>query len=488
MTNRVRLAIVDDDPDYSAYLRAMLSTRGYDVTAYSTGRAFIDGLDRTPPDVVLLDVQMPGMDGLSTLRATRRAAPDLPVIMLSGQQVPATIVDAVRAGAVDYVVKSDALDASDESALGTVIRSALEQRPATMSGRSSEDQSGFHWGESPSMQAVEMMVERVADSDVPVLITGESGVGKEVVARELHRRSPRHAKTFVKVNCAALPSELLESELFGHERGAFTGAHAVRIGKFEFAHEGTLMLDEIGEMPQGLQAKLLHVLQDNTFTKLGSNRVLSVDVRIVAATNRSMVELVQSGRFREDLYYRLQVIEMHVPPLRERPSEILPLVDYFADKYAARYDRRMPRPSAAMRDALLTYRWPGNIRELENVVKRYVILQDADLVIGELQAADRGRPLSPGAPGRRPSPPETPALPREPGNGHGEPDLTISLPTLAREASLVAERVAIQQALSVFRWNRRKAARQLGVSYKTLLNKMKECGITNVQDTAPDEP
>jgi two-component system response regulator AtoC len=220
-------------------------------------------------------------------------------------------------------------------------------------------------------------------------------------------------------------------------------------------------------------------------------------VRIIAATNRSMAELVRSGRFREDLYYRLQVIEVHVPSLRERPSEILPLVDFFAGKYAARYDRRVPRPSSKMREALLAYDWPGNIRELENVVKRYVILQDPDLVIGELQPGNRDTPVGVAAasPSPRPAAPvsgasapaSAPAF-RAPGtSGQGEPNMSVSLPVLAREASLIAERAAIQHALSVFRWNRRKAARQLGVSYKTLLNKMKECGITHAQDNASDD-
>ena len=215
------------------------------------------------------------------------------------------------------------------------------------------------WGDMPAMRPVLTMVERVADSDVSVLITGESGVGKEVIARELHRRSRRRAKNFVKVNCAALPADLLESELFGHERGAFTGAQATRVGKFEFANEGTILLDEIGEMPASLQAKLLHVLQDSTFSKLGSNRPVELDVRIIASTNRDLDSMMRSGQFREDLYYRLQVIEIHVPPLRERRAEIIPLVEFFLIKYAARYGRTVMRPSQRLRDALVNYTGPA---------------------------------------------------------------------------------------------------------------------------------
>jgi len=359
-----------------------------------------------------------------------------------------------------------------------------------------------YWGEGSSMRHVLTMIERVADSDVSVLLTGESGVGKEIIARELHRRSARRAKNFVKVNCAALPADLLESELFGHERGAFTGAQATRVGKFEYANEGTILLDEIGEMPGSLQAKLLHVLQDNSFTKLGSNRPVSIDVRIIAATNRELEGMIRSGQFREDLYYRLQVIEINVPPLRERRGEILPLVEFFLIKYSARYGRTVARPSAQLREALQSYAWPGNVRELENVVKRYVILQDDSMVLAELervhaQEQTAPSPTAPAAASRRPivapapiavppapaaaadsavavataaSPPNLPGSIAEPGEG-------AKLPVLARHAALLAEREAIAQALDKFRWNRRKAAKLLGVSYKTLLNKMKECGI-----------
>jgi two-component system response regulator AtoC len=318
-----------------------------------------------------------------------------------------------------------------------------------------------------------------------------------VIARELHRRSPRRSKPFVKVNAAALPSELLESELFGHERGAFTGAQTARVGKFEFANHGTLMLDEIGEMPAGLQAKLLHVLQDSEFTKLGSNRPVTVDVRIIAATNRDLDAMMRAGSFREDLYYRLQVIELFVPPLRERREEIPQLIEFFLVKYAERYGRPLRRPSDALRETLLEYAWPGNVRELENVIKRFVILQDEGLVLAELKRARANAESS--IPPRVPAPAPAPPIPVAPpvpvasapapsaaepasdlDDDASEPAPTngVSLPELAREAAMRAERTAIQQALDRFRWNRRKAADYLGVSYKTLLNKMKECGIS----------
>jgi two-component system, NtrC family, response regulator AtoC len=355
------------------------------------------------------------------------------------------------------------------------------------------------------MRHVMALVDRVADSDVGVLLRGESGVGKEVIARELHRRSPRRAKQFVKVNAAALPSELLESELFGHERGAFTGAQNARVGKFEYANHGTLMLDEIGEMPPGLQAKLLHVLQDHEFTKLGSNKPVSVDVRIIAATNRDLETMMRAGSFREDLYYRLQVIEIFIPPLRERRDEINQFIEFFLVKYSELYGRPLRRLSDALRETLLNYAWPGNVRELENVIKRFVILQDEGLVLAELKRAraiaaehavatsppsvvaapvQASPPPPPPSPTPPPAPPAAEAGAEDAQEGDAEGETTtavpqgVSLPELAREAAMKAERAAIQQALDRFRWNRRKAADALGVSYKTLLNKMKECGIS----------
>ncbi|MBW8861542.1 MAG: sigma 54-interacting transcriptional regulator, partial [Acidobacteria bacterium] len=231
------------------------------------------------------------------------------------------------------------------------------------------------------------MIEQVSDSDVTVLIRGESGVGKELVARAIHQRSPRRDRPFVKVNCAALPAELLESELFGHEKGAFTGAATTRVGKFEQADTGTIFLDEIGEMKAALQAKLLHVLQDAQFTKLGSNKPINVDVRVVAATNRDLESMMQRGEFREDLYYRLKVIEVTVPPLRERRGEIHHLAGFFMDRYARRYNRQARQLSDELSQLFLSYEWPGNIRELENMIKRIVILQDESLVVREMSRA-----------------------------------------------------------------------------------------------------
>jgi two-component system response regulator AtoC len=502
-----RLAIVDDDPLFSEYLAATLRSRGYDVKSYSSGADLMQAASSgTPPDVVLLDVLMPAMNGLETLKALRVAHPAVQVIMLSGQQVPSTIVDAVRSGAIDYVVKPDDPGGLGEAAIENAIinaleKSALESEVARLSASATDAPDGAQtsWGSGPAMRAVVTMIERVADSDVSVLISGESGVGKEVIARELHRRSARRTKPFVKVNCAALPADLLESELFGHERGAFTGAQAVRIGKFEYAHGGTVMLDEIGEMPAGLQAKLLHVLQDHEFTKLGSNRPVTVDVRVIAATNRELEAMIRAGQFREDLYYRLQVIEIRVPPLRERLDEIPMLLEFFLRRYSGRYGRPFIKPSAALRQALVEYPWPGNVRELENMMKRFVILQDENLLLAELKrprTADGTAMTAPLVSANVPQPAATTPASVMPASGlsmpaampdtiaiDGAPAADLGkasgrLPDVARAAALTAEREAITSALDKYRWNRRKAARLLGVSYKTLLNKMKACGIT----------
>src|SRR5262249_54661816 len=345
-------------------------------------------------------------------------------------------------------------------------------------------------------KTVAQVIEQVSDSDVTVLIRGESGVGKELVARAIHTRSPRKDRPFVKVNCAALPAELLESELFGHEKGAFTGAATTRVGKFEQADSGTIFLDEIGEMKAALQAKLLHVLQDGQFTKLGSNKPINVDVRVVAATNRDLEQMMLEGAFREDLYYRLKVIEVTVPPLRERRAEIQHLTEFFMTRYARRYNRPVRQLSDELQQLFQQYEWPGNIRELENMIKRIVILQDEQLVVREMKRsahpvvayAAAGVGATDHTPqGGAPEPEEAGDLQELPEADDDEPQPEVPvvmapagsrLADVAKAAATKAERAIIEDTLRHVHWNRRRAAEQLGVSYKTLLNKIKECDIS----------
>jgi len=484
------VAIVDDDSTFAQYLRTFLSLRGYEARCYSRGDEMLAAIRQSdPPDVVLLDVMMPGLDGLATLRALKAARPETQVIMLSGREQASIIVEAVRLGAADYVVKPDDPEGLGEIALDVAIKNATERTRLVseltelrQQLHDEEPTACLFWDNSEHMRSISRMIEQVADSDVTVLLRGESGVGKELVVRAIHERSPRRGRPLVKVNCAALPAELLESELFGHEKGAFTGATSTRIGKFEQADGGTILLDEIAEMKAALQAKFLHVLQDGQFTRLGSNARQEVDVRVLAATNRDLEAMMLAGDFREDLYYRLKVIEITVPALRERRDEIEPLTDLFLAKYARKYNRPVPVPSAELRRLFQEYDWPGNVRELENLTKRLVILQDESLVIREIaRMAGRGRAMAPDVPSEAPA-----AAPSGPRDGSApppppEPDQPGPPPTLlevAKRASLRAERVAIEDTLQQVHWNRRKAAQLLGVSYKTLLNKIKECGIS----------
>jgi two-component system response regulator AtoC len=513
------VAIVDDDAGFAQYLRTFLAQRGYEARCYTRGDELLAATKQNePPDVVLLDVMMPGLDGMATLRALKASRPEAQVIMLSGRNQASTIVEAVRLGATDYVVKPDDPEGLGEIALDVAIKNATERTRlvselSELRQQLTDDEDRTVWGNSEKMRSIAKVIEQVADSDVGVLIRGESGVGKELVARAIHQRSTRRTRPFVKVNCAALPDELLESELFGHERGAFTGAANARIGKFEAADTGTLMLDEIGEMKPGLQAKLLHVLQDGEFTKLGSNKRIQVDVRVVAATNRDLEKMMLSGEFREDLYYRLKVIELVVPPLRERRDEIPTLIDFFVARYARKYNRPARPLTDPLRRRFLEYDWPGNIRELENMIKRVVILQDEQLVVREIErnahrvvaaaapvpalAAVAAAPAGPAYAAYEASMPPLAYVPpadavavametdagsdADEAPGDDEPPAAPagggSLAALAKAAAMKAERAAIEQTLHQVLWNRRKAARILGVSYKTLLNKIKECGI-----------
>jgi two-component system response regulator AtoC len=321
-------------------------------------------------------------------------------------------------------------------------------------------ESGIFIYTSDKMHRIKEIIDHVANTDVTVLIQGESGVGKEVVARSIHRNSFRKDGPFVKVNCAALPHELLESELFGYEKGAFTGAYRQKPGKFELAGGGTIFLDEIAEISPALQAKLLQVLQDREFSRLGGKKDIRVDVRVLVATNRNIGEAVKTGRFREDLYYRLNVVSITVPPLRERKEEIPFFVEYFLDKFTKKYNKKISPLSERMTKLLLQHRWSGNVRELENVLQRYVVLRDEDAIIGEL----------------------TPSLNNNPETDQKtaveEKKEWVSLKDVHREAALRAESEVIRKALDKTNWNRKKAAVLLNISYKALLYKMKGCGLS----------
>lgn len=311
---------------------------------------------------------------------------------------------------------------------------------------------------SENMQRIKEVIDQVANTDVTVLIQGESGVGKEVVARSIHLNSHRRDKPFVKVNCAALPEELLESELFGYEKGAFTGAYRNKPGKFELAHEGTIFLDEIVEVSLSLQAKLLQVLQDREFSRLGGKKDVRVDVRVLVATNRNMEETVKTGHFREDLYYRLNVVNITIPPLRERIEEIPIFVEYFLDKFGKKFNKKVKPLTEKMMKAFLQYHWLGNVRELENMIQRYVVLGNEELIIDELTSQIEKDPI--------------PFMPK----AHSPKQVRSSLKEVHREAVIRAETEVIRKALTLTNWNRKQAAKMLNISYKAMLYKMKECG------------
>ncbi len=443
--------MVDDAEGMRSYLANLLELRGYDVDSAEDGRRALALLEGgAAPDAVLLDVLMPGLDGLATLARIRELDPMLPVIMLSVVGRASTIVEAMRMGAADYINKPFE-DADLQATLENVLsRSALMRERHRLASQLTPSLESIVWASAP-MQRVRDLLERVADTDVTVLVEGESGSGKEVVARTLHEVSDRSAEAFVKVNCAALPEDLLESELFGYEKGAFTGAVSRKQGKFELAHGGTIFLDEIGEMSPALQAKLLQVLQDNRFSRLGGNREMHVDVRVVCATNRNLEEMVRQGGFREDLYFRLNVVRIVLPPLRERREEVPRLVEVFSQRFAARYDRGAWEPSDRLLKAFERYPFPGNVRELENMVKRIIVLENEEPIFEEILGYERS-----GSAGSR---------------------LRELIDEIEATAGQIPLREAIERVLQVTNWNRKQAARLLGVSYKTLLQKIRGCGL-----------
>src|SRR3984885_13573775 len=395
MAVKEKILVIDDEPSIRKYLQTLLEVDGFDVETVGSGKEALAKIsDGDRPDFIILDVLMPEMNGIDVLRELMQLDRSLNVIMLSCSNEVGTVVEAIRIGAHDYLTKPFEKSDLDAAMLKSRQKKHLVQENQTLRDycdQVTEDLSFL--AASPQMVRIRQQILQIAPVDVPVFICGESGVGKEVVARMIHMRATRRNQAFVKVNCAALPGELLESELFGYEQGAFTGAVRSKPGKFELANKGTIFLDEIAEMSPHLQAKLLHVLQDHQYSRLGGRHLVDVDVRVLAATNVEVQEAMRSGRLREDLYYRLNVLSINVPPLRERTTEIPLLFRHFLNKYSEKFQKEQPTPSEHLMDAPLRYPWPGHLRELENFVKRYVILEDDEGSFRELveMAAARQR-------------------------------------------------------------------------------------------------
>src|SRR5437868_7115773 len=409
-----QVLVIDDDEAAREILVELLGRIGYHAFATGDGKAGLEWLAgaAAPPRAVLLDLRMPLLDGFEVLRRYRADGGTAPVVALSAMDEKDAVVKAMRLGASDYLVKpiepeelKEAIERCaasrpppvEEPQAAPIIPAVRPMDPAPLAPPARVDNSRRgvpteYVASSPAMLSIWDMVDRVAETDVPVLIRSESGVGKEGIARTLHERSPRRGQPFVKINCAALPSELLESELFGHERGAFTGATSEKPGKFELADHGTIFLDEIGEMHPALQAKLLQVLQDEEYYRVGGKRPLRADARVVVATNRVLEDEIARGNFREDLYYRLNVVSVIVPPLRERKEDVPHLIEHFRRKYGSKYKQGTAPFSDEVMRKLLQYDYPGNVRELENLVRRLVVLRDDRFVLDELKATQARRP------------------------------------------------------------------------------------------------
>ncbi|MBW2307215.1 MAG: sigma-54-dependent Fis family transcriptional regulator [Deltaproteobacteria bacterium] len=440
--------VVDDDPSHRLMLRALLGGKGYRVEEAPDGADAITLARRTPYDLILMDVRMAGVGGIDALKEIRRINPAIPIIIMTAYSSVDTAVEALKSGAYDYLTKP-----LDPDEMLITMEKALDHRSLQEENIQLRERLGERLdlgrliGRSPSMKQVFETLALVAPTDATVLITGESGTGKELVAGAIHHNSPRSSRHFITVNCAAITETLLESELFGHERGAFTGAVGRRDGRFLQADGGTVFLDEIGEMAPAMQAKLLRVLQDGEIQRVGSDEILRVDVRTIAATNRDLAQDVQAGRFREDLYYRLNVVNIHIPPLRDRREDIPLLARHFLDDYARKNRRTVKGFTPRAVDLMSRYSWPGNVRELENAVERGVILmrgeyfthEDLPLALKEL-------------------------LPRE------EKDFSFPPGTSIRRM----EKELVLQTLEATGGNKSEAARRLGITRRTLFLKLKE--------------
>jgi DNA-binding NtrC family response regulator len=454
MTMTKNILIVDDEPSIRMVLRAHLERSGYTVTAAENGAEAISLLGKDTFHLVVSDLRMPEVDGMALLSYCTEQMPGLPVILITAHGTVDSAVEAIKLGAQDYITKP-----FDKDELLPVIEKALRTEERSRSILH-EDPAGRYKiiGQTARMHAIYGMIEKVSKSPTTVLISGESGTGKELVARALHDSSNRAKAPFIQVNCGAIPENLFESELFGYEKGAFTGAVSAKPGRFELADGGTLFLDEVGELPRDMQVKLLRVLQDGTFERVGGIRSQTVDVRLVAATNRDLVKEVKKGGFREDLYYRLNVIPIRLPPLRDRSDDIPLLTEHFVSKFNARLDTQIHEVTPEAMAALMAHSWPGNIRELENLIERSVLLCEGDrITLADLPGLVEEGALDMG--------------------GMDEPPSEMGLKQYVRVYTAKLERNRIQRVLEEEGGNVTHASKKLGISRKSLQLKMKEYGL-----------
>jgi len=477
--------IVDDEKNILLTLNQALQLEGYQTELAAGGQLALDVIANKPVDVVLMDVKMPDLDGLTALERIAALRPGLPVIMMSGHGTIETAVKATHLGARDFLEKPISRDR-----LLLALRNALELSRVVEELEALKAEGGRFdmLGQSPSMQRVYGVIQRAAPSEGRVLITGENGSGKELIARAIHQQSRRKSRPFVKLNCAAVPHELIESELFGHEKGAFTGALAARRGKFELAHEGTLFLDEVGDMPQAMQAKLLRVLQEGELERVGGSDTIKVDVRVIAATNKDLEHEIAQGRFREDLYFRLNVVQLRSPALRERKDDLPVLIDAFLEESCRKNGRKVLRVAPDALGRMLEHDYPGNVRELRNLVERLAILCEGPLVtLADVEAmwprrraqapSVQAEPTHPSA-----SPPVTSApmnlpLPTSPAAAPAPPAKAFRPDKPFRDQVEEAEREIILGALAFTRDNATEAARLLDLERGHFYKKMKSLGL-----------
>jgi nitrogen regulation protein NR(I) len=462
-----RVLVADDELNMRRVLEAMLRREGYDVITAANGVEAMGGMGtKGGVHTVITDLKMPGLDGMGLLKRLSAEYPDVPVVMITAHGSVESAVEAVKLGAFDYLEKpfeQEQIRQVVAKALNTYALARRDARPEEPSGH-----GRFRLvGQSPAIRTIYGVVEKVANTPSTVLISGESGTGKELIARALHENSSRHAGPFIKINCAAIPKTLMESELFGYDKGAFTGAVGAKPGRFELAHGGTLFLDEIGEIPIEMQVKLLRVLQESEFERVGGIKTIKVDVRLVTATNRDLLAEVGAGAFREDLFYRLNVVPIHIPPLRERREDIPLLADHFIAKFNDRLKKEIAAITPEAIERLVAYQWPGNIRELENLMERTVLFCEGP----EIRVSD----LPPEVAGAAP-----PQSASAPSHAPGEETLRPapeSLKEAVRAETERVERELIQRALDATGGNVTQAARKLKISRKSLQTKMKELGL-----------